>query len=184
MTFSDENSPLAGNLLLAVPSLRDPNFSRTVVFMAAHSADEGAFGYVLNRPLGQRVADLLPDQELGALGQIPVFIGGPVATDKLAFASLHWNRKRGTLRCQTHLSVHDAMHELSMGHVVRGFVGYSGWGKGQLEEEIKSRSWIISPPQRIVLNAKAHEKLWMSVLNEMGPVYRLIGNTPEKVELN
>lgn len=77
MTFSNENSPLAGHLLLAIPSLRDPNFSRSVVFMAAHSAEEGAFGYVLNRPLGQRVADLLPDQELGALGQIPVFVGGP-----------------------------------------------------------------------------------------------------------
>lgn len=184
MPFTEENSPLAGSLLLAVPSMRDPNFSRTVVFMAAHSTEDGAFGYVLNRPLGQRVADLLPDQELGALGQVPVFIGGPVSMDKLAFASLHWNRRRGSLRCQTHLSVHDAMHEISMGHEVRGFVGYSGWGKGQLEEEIKSRSWIISPPRRVVLNSKAHGSLWSSVLDEMGPVYRLIAKTPEKIELN
>ncbi|MCA1962628.1 MAG: YqgE/AlgH family protein [Prosthecobacter sp.] len=184
MTFTDDHSPLTGSLLLAVPSMRDPNFARTVVLMAAHSADDGAFGYVLNRPLGQRVADLLPDQDLGALGQAPVFLGGPVAMDKLAFASLHWNRKRGTLRCRTHLSVHDAMHEMSMGREVRGFVGYSGWGKGQLEEEIKTRSWIISPPSRLVLNAKTDESLWSKVLEEMGPVYRLMAKTPDKVELN
>ncbi len=49
--------PYTGSLLLASPAMRDPNFSRTVIFMAAHSMQDGAFGYVLNRPLDQRVAD-------------------------------------------------------------------------------------------------------------------------------
>lgn len=175
---------LTGNLLLAVPSMRDPNFSRTVVFMAAHTSKEGAFGYVLNRPLEQRVADLLPDQNLGALGKVRVFIGGPVATDKLAFASLHWNRKEGTLRCQTHLSVSDALHELGLGHDVRGFVGYSGWSKGQIEQEIKHRSWIVTPSRKTILTAQPVSKMWTAVLEEMGPVYQLMAHTPEKVELN
>lgn len=179
-----DSSSLTGNLLLAVPSMRDPNFSRTVIFMAAHTSKEGAFGYVLNRPLEQRVADLLPDQTLGALGQVPVFIGGPVATDKLAFASLHWNRKQGTLRCQTHLSVTDALHELSMGHDVRGFVGYSGWAEGQIEKEIKHRSWIVTESRKTILTAKPASQMWKVVLEEMGPVYQLMANTPDKVELN
>ena len=55
-----DSSSLTGRLLLAVPSMRDPNFARAVIFMAAHTEMEGAFGYVLNRPLEQRVADLLP----------------------------------------------------------------------------------------------------------------------------
>lgn len=184
MSAPADSTILTGNLLLAVPSMRDPNFSRAVIFMAAHTPKEGAFGYVLNRPLDQRVADLLPDQSLGALGQVPVFIGGPVATDKLAFASLHWNRKEGTLRCQTHLSVTDAQHELSMGHDVRGFVGYSGWAEGQIEEEIKRRSWIVTPSSRSILTTKPITKMWTTVLEEMGPVYQLIAHTPEKLGLN
>lgn len=175
---------LTGNLLLAVPSMQDPNFKRTVIFVAAHTAEDGAFGYVLNRPLEQRVADLLPDQKLGALGDVPVFIGGPVATDKLAFASLHWNRRKSTLRCQTHLSVADALHELSMGHDVRGFVGYSGWSGGQIEGEIKRRSWIISPAQKIILTVEKPAAMWGAVLDGMGPLFKLMGSTPEQVELN
>ena len=135
--------------------------------MAAHTSKEGAFGYVLNRPLEQRVADLLPDQSLGALGQV-----------------LHWNRKQGTLRCQTHLSVTDALHELSMGHDVRGFVGYSGWAEGQIEKEIKHRSWIVTESRKTILTAKPASQMWKVVLEEMGPVYQLMANTPDKVELN
>jgi len=184
-TLMDSNSeelPLAGTLLLAVPSLRDPSFRRAVVYIAAHSAEDGAFGYVLNRPLRQRVADLLPDQEFGPLGDVQVYAGGPVATDKLAFAALRWSGH--TLKCQTHLSVDDALHELGMGREVRGFVGYSGWSGGQIETEIERRSWIITPPSRSVLAARPGENLWGEVLCEMGPVFELMARTPERLELN
>lgn len=181
---SGEAPLLSGALLLAVPALQDPNFHRTVIFIAAHTREDGAFGYVLNRPLSQRVADLLPDQNLGALGEVPVFIGGPVAADKLAFASLHWNRKKGTLRCQTHLSVSDALHEMSMGHEVRGFVGYSGWSSGQIENEIEQRSWIITPARRVILTTEKPEAMWNAVLDDMGPTFSLVARTPEHVGLN
>jgi putative transcriptional regulator len=182
MPPSSEKLPLTGTLLLAVPSLRDPSFRRAVVFIAAHDAQEGAFGYVLNRPLNQRVAELLPGEDLGMLGDVPVYVGGPVATDKLTFASLRWNGR--TLRCQTHLSIDDALHELGRGGEVRGFVGYSGWSGGQIETEIERRSWIITPPSRMVLATEATEDLWGEVLSEMGPVFGLMARTPERVELN
>lgn len=184
MHANTDPTPYTGSLLLAAPSMRDPNFSRTVIFMAAHTTKDGAFGYVLNRPLEQCVADLLPDQDLGGLAKVPVFIGGPVATDKLAFASLHWNRKKSTLRCQTHLSVSDALHELSLGHEVRGFVGYTGWSEGQLENEIKQRSWIITPARKTILTTEPPVAMWTNVMQEMGPLYQLMAHTPEKVELN
>ncbi|MBE2284238.1 MAG: YqgE/AlgH family protein [Prosthecobacter sp.] len=183
-TNNDSSSSLSGTLLLASPAMRDPNFSRSVVFMAAHNAKDGAFGYILNRPLEQRVADLLPDQDLGALGEVPVFMGGPVATDKLAFAALQWNRKRRTLRCQTHLSVADALHALSLGHDVRGFVGYSGWSGGQLENELEHRSWITTTARPLVLTVKAPTQLWGAILEEMGPVYKVMAKMPEDVSLN
>ena len=184
MSATPDSSTLTGNLLLAVPSMRDPNFKRAVIFVAAHTTEDGAFGYVLNRPLDQRVADLLPDQSLGALGQVPVFIGGPVATDKLAFASLQWNRSKSTLRCQTHLSVADAMHELSLGHEVRGFVGYSGWTGGQIEGEIQRKSWIISPAKKVILTVEKPASMWSAVMEDLCPMYELMAGTPENVELN
>ncbi len=177
-------SSLSGSLLLAAPSMRDPNFSRSVILMAAHNSDDGAFGYILNRPLEKRVTDLLPDQELGALGSVPVFLGGPVSTDKLAFAALHWNAKRRLLKCTTHLSVQDALHEIAMGREVRGFVGYSGWTGGQIETELKRCSWIVSPPKRMVLTSRDPAQLWTAVLTEMGPVYQLMSRMPDDVSLN
>jgi putative transcriptional regulator len=174
----------SGQLLLAAPSLRDPNFSRSVIFLAAHSSDEGAFGYILNRPLNQRVADLMPDAELGPLGNAPVFMGGPVSADKLAFASLRWSKARRELRIQTHLSVDDALHEMSLGRAVRGFVGYSGWGEGQLEKEMKLRSWITTAPEKHVLTTRHPDSLWRDVLQSMGPLFGLIAGMPEKAELN
>jgi putative transcriptional regulator len=184
MSNTNDTKLYTGSLLLAAPSMRDPNFSRTVIFMAAHSAEEGAFGYVLNRPLEQCVSDLLPDEMLGELANVPIFVGGPVATDKLAFASLHWNRQKSTLRCRTHLSVSDALDELSLGHEVRGFVGYSGWSEGQLEKEVEARSWIISPAKKTILTTSPPAALWSAVLEEMGPVYQIIAHVPEDVELN
>ncbi len=175
---------LSGALLLASPALHDPNFARSVIFMAAHNKKDGAFGYILNRPLDQRVADLLPDQDLGLLSQVPVFIGGPVATDKLAFAALHWNKRKRTIRCQTHLSVPDALAALKLGHDVRGFVGYSGWTTGQLEKEIQHRSWITTTARHLVLTAEKPTQLWGAILDEMGPLYSLMADMPENVALN
>lgn len=180
-----ENTPdLGGSLLLAAPTMRDPNFSRCVIFLAAYNSDDGAFGYILNRPLEKCVTDLLPDQELGSLGEVPVYLGGPVSTDKLAFASLRWSDKKKSLKCVTHLSVQDALHELSMGHDVRGFVGYSGWAGGQIETELKRSSWIVSPPMRVVLTSREPAQLWGAILTEMGPVYQLMSRMPDDVSLN
>lgn len=180
----DSSSSLSGSLLLASPAMRDPNFSRSVIFMAAHNAKDGAFGYILNRPLEQRASDLLPGQDLGSLGDVPVFIGGPVAADKLAFAALNWNKKRRTLRCQTHLSVADALHALSLGHDVRGFVGYSGWSGGQLENELVTRSWIPASAHPLVLTVEKPAQMWGALLEDMGPVYKVMAKMPEDVGLN
>lgn len=180
----DLSGPLTGTLLLASPAMKDPNFARSVVFMAAHNKKDGAFGYILNRPLDQRVGDLLPSQDLGDLGEVPVFMGGPVATDKLAFAALHWNQRKGTLRCQTHLSVNDARKALKLGHDVRGFVGYAGWSGGQLEGEIERRSWITTHARPMVLTVETPTRLWGAILHEMGPVYGLMADSPDDVGLN
>ena len=82
-------SPLsvAGSLLVASPNLLDPNFRRSVVYIANNDADAGSFGMVINRKTGKTVGELLPEKELGLLGKTPVFVGGPVGRDQLTFAS-------------------------------------------------------------------------------------------------
>lgn len=186
MKDSASSSPnhLAGALLLAAPRLRDPHFSRSVIFLAAHNKDDGAFGYILNRPLDKRVTDLLPDQDLGELGQVPVFLGGPVSTDKLAFAALYWKNKPQQLECVTHLSVQDALKEIRAGKDVRGFVGYSGWTRGQIESELKRSSWIVTPARQTILTSSQPSHLWSDLLTEMGPMYRLMAKMPDDVNLN
>jgi len=175
---------LSGALLLAAPTLRDPHFSRSVIFLAAHNVDDGAFGYILNRPLEKRVTDLLPDQDLGELGQVPVFLGGPVSTDKLAFAAMCWKGDQKGLKCVTHLSVEDALTQIREGNDVRGFVGYSGWTSGQIESELKRSSWIVTPPRETILTSEQPSHLWQDLLKEMGPVYRLMSGIPDDVSRN
>ena len=180
----DVATSLRGSLLLAAPLLSDPNFARAVLYLAAHSEKDGAFGYILNRPLDKKVSDLLPTEDMGRLARIPVFLGGPVATDKLSFASMQWSNKKNTLKCQTHLSVDDALYELDMGHEVRAFVGYTGWSEGQLEGEMKHRSWIATAPKPIVMSAGDVTTLWSDILEKMGPRYDLMSRMPEKPGMN
>jgi len=185
MTPGDgKNDSLGGSLLIAAPSLKDPNFFHTVLLLATHNAADGAFGYILNRPLDKQVSDLLPDEELGPLAEIPVFLGGPVGTDKLAFAALRWNAKKGELQCTTHLSTEQAIEEIRKGRVVRGFVGYSGWSEGQLESELEQNSWINCPPIASVLTNQKPANLWHSILDDLGPYYRLLARMPSDPSLN
>jgi putative transcriptional regulator len=182
----DESTPesLSGSLLLAAPSLRDPNFFHTVLLLASHNAEDGAFGYILNRPLDKQVSELIDDKELGPLAEVPVFLGGPVGTNKLSFATLNWNARKRTLRMQTHLSTEQAKREIEKGHVVRGFVGYSGWSEGQLEDELEQKSWITCPPLPTVVKHQQTEELWTSILGDMGPHYRLLARMPRDPSLN
>lgn len=175
---------LSGSLLLASPGLRDPNFFHTVLLLAAHNSDDGAFGYILNRPLDKRVSDLLEDRDLGALADVPVFLGGPVGTTKLSFASLGWSKKKGGLFVQTHLSTEDALRELEKGRIVRGFVGYSGWSEGQLEDELEHKSWIACRPLSKVVTTLEPSDLWEDILTDLGPYYRLLAQMPSDPSMN
>ena len=175
---------LSGSLLLAAPSLRDPNFFHTVLLLAAHNMEDGAFGYILNRPLDKHVSDLLEDRDLGPLADVPVFLGGPVGTNKLSFASLSWSPRSGGLKVQTHLSTEQAMKELGKGRLVRGFVGYSGWSEGQLENELEQKSWIPCRAQSSVVTASQPADLWQTILTDLGPYYELLTRMPADPSLN
>lgn len=173
-------------MLAAHPGLRDPNFRRSVLLLTMHDAENGAFGFVLNQPLGKTAADLLPEHDKRALlAKVPVYLGGPVGQDQLGFAGLNWDAQGKTLRLETHLSLDDVSQRLEHGAgQVRAFVGYSGWSAGQLEAELAQKAWVLVKPISKAAERVALERLWFHVMGALGPTYKLLSAIPDDPSLN
>ena len=187
MDFDDpEQLCLRGSLILADPSLRDPNFFRSVLLLTEHGFESGAHGYVLNRPLGKTVAEILPPKDFEGLESVEVFVGGPVNQEQLTFAALRWNAERSAIDFKTHLSTSQAAERTSGNEDVRAFVGYAGWAGGQLEMELQQRAWIACKGKASVVKPamKNAKELWRELMLSMGPYYHLLADTPEDPTLN
>jgi putative transcriptional regulator len=169
-------------LLLAHPTLKDPNFRRAVVLMSAHSP-EGAMGVVLNRPLGKHLGEINGEFALGALASVPIFTGGPVQTEQLLLVA--WQPQPDGFRL--HFGVEpDRASQLAAeeGTEVRAFLGYSGWSGGQLEKELKQNTWIVADVPAGLLSQPPGGGLWRSVLGALGDEWRLLAEEPEDTSLN
>lgn len=184
--FSEESteSSLKGRLILADPSLREATFRQSVLLVTEHNQSEGALGYILNRPLGKTVADLLLDPEFEDLSDIPVYVGGPVSTEHLTFGSLGWSEADNELQYTTHLSAPQALAHQMEGFSVRAFVGYAGWSEGQLESELEQKTWITRRPEKRVLETEDLETLWNRLLRELSPWHAIVADEPEDLSLN
>lgn len=173
---------LAGTLLLAHPAMRDPNFRRSVVLMSVHNA-EGAMGVVLNRPLGKRLGELSGEFALSPLSAVPLFTGGPVQTEQLVLAA--WQARDDGFRLHFGIEADKALQLLEEeGTHVRGFLGYSGWSAGQLENEMKLRTWIVAEVPEDLLEHEQNEALWRTVLGREGAEWRLLADEPEEPGAN
>ncbi len=173
---------VAGSLLLAHPTLRDPNFRRTVVLMSVHDGN-GAMGVVLNRPLNRRLGELNGDFALGALASVPLFNGGPVKQDQLILAA--WEAQPDGFRLHFGLEPAKAEQLLSTpGSHVRAFLGYSGWSRGQLEKELKQDAWVQADIPHDLLGHSQDNALWRVILGREGDAWRLLANEPEDTSLN
>ncbi len=182
----NEGESWQGLLLAAHPSLKDPNFRRSVLFLSTHESELGAFGFVLNRPLGKTAAELLPKHERSELlGNIPVFLGGPVGHDQLSFARVQIGAGETDNRFQINLSL-DEVAALSADQPgsVRAFVGYSGWSAGQLEGELEQKAWVLVKPDGQAEAPLGHERAWYKIMNALGPVYKLLAAVPDDISLN
>lgn len=180
---------IQGNLILAVPELKEPTFFQSVLLVTEHNEENGALGYILNRPIGRVVGDLLSEQALppeqrNPLKDVPVFMGGPVNQEHLTFSALGWSEADKKLQFSTHLSAAEAvMHEMEGFHI-RAFVGYSGWEVGQLEDELERKSWITHEPTREVIDLSNVDGMWKDLLRDLSPYYRLVADEPEDLSLN
>lgn len=183
--FYQSSLGLTGSLLIAHPNLLDPNFRRTVLLIGAHDPVEGAFGLVLNREANRVVSEIVEESGLGPLGDVPVYYGGPVARDRLTFASFQWHVAAQKMECRTNLELYEAQRlALEPDVVIRGYVGYSGWSAGQLETELEAKAWLVQLADQELLDAQACKQIWFDIMQQYGPWFRLLALTPDDPTLN
>jgi putative transcriptional regulator len=179
-------SSLRGQLLIAGPSLVDPNFWRTVVLVGEHS-DEGALGVVLNRPSETSVGEAVPEladlaDEMGS-----VHVGGPVQSSAVVvLADFENPEEAGSLVVDTIGFLSTEVDPESLGEVRRArvYVGYAGWGPGQLDGELEEGSWIVEPALAEDVFTSDPDGLWSNVLRRKGGPFSVLASMPPDPSLN
>ena len=194
--YAGESVPLSlvGHLLIATPSIEDPNFSRRVILLLDHGFP-GALGVVIDRPGGVAVDQLLPRWHGVATSPAELFTGGPVSRNSLIglvrLASRGEAAEGATDRPTGWRLVIDddrpvgtvdleADPALFGGSIVgaRLFSGYAGWESGQLEDEIEEGSWyVIRAEARDAISADP-EGLWRRVLKRQGGALAVVSSFP------
>jgi putative transcriptional regulator len=174
----------AGSLLVAHPNMLDPNFRRTVLFISEHDPNEGALGMIINRPLDRQVADLVMDKPPASLAEVPVFLGGPVGKDKLMFAAFEWQKGKG-LKLNHNVTLDQANDSAGEKFAaIFAFVGYAGWGAGQLESELKQKAWVVQKARPSLLKLDRLPNLWFDIMRSLGPWYKMLAAAPDDPSLN
>jgi putative transcriptional regulator len=161
--------------------MQDPNFRRTVLFISAHDPDDGALGVIINRPLDKSVAELTTELPPPGLADIPVYLGGPVGRNQLMFASFEWAKGEG-LKLNHNVTGQEVGKHVSLS--VCAFVGYAGWGAGQLEAEMEQKAWVLQKPSPSVLKPERLPKLWFEIMRGLGPWYKMMAAAPDDPSLN
>jgi putative transcriptional regulator len=181
-------TPGPGILLIAEPFLKDPNFMRTVVFLCDHQ-DEGSFGFVINKIYNHTLDELLNDlEEL----KLPVFYGGPVQMDTIHFLHQYPDLIPGSYEVLDGIywggDFETAITMIRDGSIdtnkIRFFIGYSGWGSGQLNDELKEKSWLTAQATRKLVFHRNTDEIWKDSLKELGGDYEMMANYPIDPQLN
>ena len=160
---------LAGQFLVATPSMEDPRFARTVILIARHNKD-GAFGLIINRPAAERplsqLLEALGEKGASVSGTVRLFAGGPVQPELGFVMHSPDYMSPQTLEVDGHVSVTmslDILRDIGAGKGPQKSLitfGYAGWSSGQLEGEIARRSWTAVPADSKLIFDEDRSKLW------------------------
>lgn len=187
--MGEKGKYLQGQLLLDSGQLGGSFFQRTVVLICKHDA-EGAFGLVLNRSVGKTVGELIIADLPETLKAAPLYLGGPVQPGALSY-----------LHTDSFIPEADVLPNLALGHSlddllelsesfsptrkVRMFAGYAGWSPGQLEGEMKRKSWLTFPASLDLVFETPPDELWQSILRRKGGWRnKLLAQMPEDLSWN
>jgi putative transcriptional regulator len=176
-----------GQLLIAGPTLGDPNFWRTVVLVVEHNED-GALGLVLNRPSETTVGEAVPQLTSVVDPEEEVLVGGPVQPSSVMVLAEFEDASDAALLAFDDIGILGTAgdgDELSTGVLAaRAFAGHAGWGPGQLDGELERGDWILEPARRSDAFARDPTALWPAVLTRKGGSYALIARMPADPSVN
>ena len=180
---------LRGRLLVATPTLYDPNFFRTVVLVLEHGED-GALGVVLNRPSETAVGESLPDWDSSAAEPGVVFVGGPVSPD----AAIGLARAGSVDDTDGWAPLFGPMGTIDLARPppelpvdvqsLRVFAGYAGWSAGQLDGEVDSGGWFVLDAAPDDVFTSDPGSLWASVLRRQGGRMAMFATAPPHPSVN
>lgn len=168
---------LTGHLLIAMPSMLDPNFERTVTYICEHS-DQGALGIVVNQPLDMDIGEVLAQLSLQpadpGIANTPIIRGGPVELQRgfvIHQAPQGWD---STVAVAENIFVTTSQDIL--GAIAAGdgpdqallALGYAGWGAGQLEEELSANAWLSVPASPDIIFSTPFEDRWRQAASLLG----------------
>lgn len=179
----------AGQLLLSEPFMFDENFKRTVVLVCEHSEENGTVGLIVNKPIKLRLNEVIEDFP-AFNGRL--FLGGPVGTDTIQFLHNRGEIIEESIKLAENLywggNFDQLKSMIEKGDIapneVHFFLGYSGWSLGQLDEELKNNSWIITGATQKYIFETPADNLWKEVMKEMGGIYETMSSYPENPILN
>lgn len=167
---------LAPTLLLAMPQMQDPNFSRTVVLLCKHE-EEGAMGLVLNRRTDTRASTLIElDPPPAGDSGLDIWVGGPVEPQRgWILLGYHPGAPESVTVCEgLYLSASsDVLRRLIEGQSERNaehrfLLGYAGWGGGQLDSELAASAWLTADVSKQLIFGTPPERMWETAIRSLG----------------
>jgi putative transcriptional regulator len=180
-----------GSLLVALPSLTDPNFVQSVVLLCEAGTDGGAMGLVINRPSPLQLAEALPEEALLKGHEIPIYLGGPVQTDRILLLARAEAPAEGFIEVLDGISLGgtlDALKEAATGQGITGefrpYRGYAGWGPGQLESEIDLGAWLLLPGDPELVFSRSPQTVWQQLMARMGEPLEIYATMPPDLSMN
>ena len=178
---------LQGQFLLAMPSMGDPRFLRSVVYMVAHDS-EGAMGFIINkRAEGLSLGDILKDMPetvaKTGLVNLPVYVGGPVQNDRgFVLHTSDYEKTHNTLSQELPIALTqsaDVLVDATHGRgpeKMRLFLGYAGWGPGQIEGELQDNAWLVCDANIAAIFTSQSDDLYEKCVAAMGIDLALLSN--------
>lgn len=184
--FDSPDGYLVGQLLIAMPNMQDERFQRSVIYVCAHS-EEGAMGIVLNRLLpDMSFMELLHELDIAgsfAPPNLPIHVGGPVETSRgFVLHSAEYERD-STVNVDDDISLTASLEIVRDIAVGRGpkrslmALGYSGWGPGQLDEEIQANGWLSAPATAELVFGTPLEEQWERAVASVGATPGMLSGT-------
>jgi putative transcriptional regulator len=168
------NASLAPVLLVSMPQMLDPNFSKTVVLLAEYGA-HGAFGLVLNRRMDEPAAAIVTaDEPIEIHPKLYLYTGGPVEPTRAWILTANQELDPEALEVMPgiYLSASPTVVRRLLGTPpdpsVRMVVGYAGWGAGQLDGELAEGSWLLMPVQSDLIFDTAVDRMWEAAIRRLG----------------